>query len=100
MTNEQREAVEKLKNGEKMDFTTLVRTFKKEGTEKFAVVRKEYLDTVLSLIKEQNKIINYMANFINDNTPYTKDTKELENELGIRTAEFTEQYFAGLVEKE
>ncbi len=22
----------------------------------------------------------YMANFINDNTPYTKDTKELENE--------------------
>ena len=57
MTNEQREAVEKLKNGEKMDFITLVRTFKKEGTEKFAVVRKEYLDTVLSLIKEQQKKI-------------------------------------------
>lgn len=54
---------------------------------------KETIDTVLSLIKEQNKIINYMANFINDNTPYTKDTRELENKQGIRTAKFTEQYF-------
>ena len=60
MTNEQREAIDKLTNGEKMDFVTLVRTFKKEGIEKFAVVRKEYLDTVLSLIKEQQeKIAKY-----------------------------------------
>ena len=36
-----------------------------------------------------------MANFINDNTFYTKDTKELENEEGIRTAEFTIKYFEG-----
>ena len=35
----------------------------------------------------------YMANFINDNTPYTKDTKELENEEGIRTVDFTVKYF-------
>ena len=44
-------------------------------------------------IEKKDKQINYMANFINDNTPYTKDTKELENEEGIRTAEFTTKYF-------
>ena len=44
-------------------------------------------------IEKKDKQINYMANFINDNTPYTKDTKELENEEGIRTANFTTKYF-------
>lgn len=44
-------------------------------------------------IEKKDKQINYMANFINDNTPYTKDTKELENEEGIRTANFTVKYF-------
>ena len=44
-------------------------------------------------IEKKDKQINFMANFINDNTPYTKDTKELENEEGIRTAEFTTKYF-------
>ena len=44
-------------------------------------------------IENKDKQINYMANFINDNTPYTKDTKELENEEGIRTANFTVKYF-------
>ena len=52
MITEQREAIERLTNGEKIDFTTLVRTFKKEGIENFAVVRKEYLDTAISLIKQ------------------------------------------------
>lgn len=42
---------------------------------------------------------NYMANFINDNTPYTKDTKELENEEGIRTVDFTVKYFESKAEK-
>ena len=45
------------------------------------------------MIKKKDKQINYMANFINDNMPYTKDLKELENEEGIRTAEFTTKYF-------
>lgn len=44
-------------------------------------------------IEKKDKQINYMANFINDNIPYTKDTKELENEEGIRTANFTVKYF-------
>ena len=44
-------------------------------------------------IEKKGKQINFMANFINDNTPYTKDTKELENEEGIRTASFTTKYF-------
>lgn len=76
--------------------------------------RAKYFETVLSMLKEKDKEIktltqtnksckgmirkkdrqiNYMANFINDNTPYTKDTKELENEEGIRTANFTTKYF-------
>lgn len=45
------------------------------------------------MIRKKDRQINYMANFINDNTPYTKDTKELENEEGIRTASFTTKYF-------
>ena len=45
------------------------------------------------MIRKKDRQINYMANFINDNTPYTKDTKELENEEGIRTANFTVKYF-------
>ena len=44
-------------------------------------------------MKKKDKIIDLMANFINDNTPYTKDTKELENEEGIRTVGFTIKYF-------
>ena len=44
-------------------------------------------------LKEKDKQIDLMANFINDNTPYSKDTRELENEQGIRTAGFTKQYF-------
>lgn len=44
-------------------------------------------------IEKKDRQINFMANFINDNIPYTKDTKELENEEGIRTADFTVKYF-------
>ena len=77
MTNEQREAVEKLKNGEKMDFITLVRTFKKEGTEKFAVVRKEYLDTVLSLIKEQQEREELIKEYVHQEiVHYTETIKD------------------------
>lgn len=66
MENEQREAIDKLTNGEKIDFATLVRTFKKEGIENFAVVRKEYLDTVLSLIKEQQEEIGSLQKELNE----------------------------------
>ena len=76
MTNEQREVIDKLTNGEKMDFVTLVRTFKKEGIEKFAVVRKEYLDTVLSLIKEQQGQWEEIEGLKNINKNQSKDIKK------------------------
>ena len=54
---------------------------------------KEFINYLqLKNIKDLDTKI-YMANFINDNTPYTKDTKELENEAGIRTVDFTVKYF-------
>ena len=79
------------------------------------------IETVLNMLKEKDKEIKklkkfinwlqlknvkdlstkiYMANFINDNTPYTKDTKELENEEGTRTVDFTVKYFERKAEKE
>ena len=44
-------------------------------------------------IEKKDKMIEYMANFINDNTPYTKDTRILENERGVRNTKYTEKYF-------
>ena len=77
MTNEQREAIDKLTNGEKMDFVTLVRTFKKEGIEKFAVVRKEYLDTALSLIKEQQEREELIKEYVHQEiVHYTETIKD------------------------
>lgn len=51
-------------------------------------------------IEKKNKIIDYMSNFINDNTPYTKDTRELENERGVRNIKYTIQYFERKVKNE
>ena len=98
MTNEQREAIDKLTNGEKMDFVTLVRTFKKEGIEKFAVVRKEYLDTVLSLIKEQEKQIDLMAFNLADYVMYYEYDKCRNPEMIKNKAEEIKQYFERKVE--
>lgn len=57
------------------------------------------IDEIYAEIKKKDKQINYMANFINDNTPYNKDLKELENEEGRRTANFTAKYFERKIEK-
>lgn len=54
MTKEQEEAIEKLKDGKKIDFNTLIRTFKKEGIDKFAIIRVEYIETVLNMLKEKD----------------------------------------------
>lgn len=54
---------------------------------------KEFINWLQLKISENLSVEIYMANFINDNTPYTKDTKELENEKGIRTTDFTLKYF-------
>ena len=51
-----------------------------------------------NIIDKKDKQIEYMANFINDNTPYTKDTRILENERGVRNTKYTEKYFERKVE--
>mgnify|MGYP005775275109 FL=1 len=64
MTKEQ-EVIEKLTNGrEEIDLITLIRKFKKEGIENFVVTKKEYIETVLSMLKEKDKQIDLMAEFI------------------------------------
>lgn len=57
------------------------------------VAKDELVQEKNKEIEKKDRQINYMANFVNDNIPYTKDTKELENEEGMRTAEFTTKYF-------
>lgn len=55
MTKEQ-EVIEKLTNGrEEIDLITLIRKFKKEGIENFVVTKKEYIETVLSMLKKKDK---------------------------------------------
>lgn len=126
MTTEQREAIERLTNGEKMDFVTLVRTVKKEGIENFVVVRKEYLGTILSLIKQLEsekeihvkleqqykkeyldmselnqklrKQIDLMAEYIDGDD--TSLANYLYRKNGKCNKECIKQYFAGLAEKE
>ena len=63
MTKE--EVIEKLTNGEeKIDLITLIRKFKKEGIENFVVTKKEYIETVLSMLKEKDKEIEEYKNII------------------------------------
>ena len=65
------ETIKRLTNGEKIDFNTLVRTFKKEGIENFVVTKKEYIETVLNMLKEKDKEIEkykYLYQKALDNT--------------------------------
>lgn len=91
---ETRRQMRKLKNKNK-DLLRKLRNRIKEVNKliKYSAYKKEF-SRLNAIIKQKDKIINHMANFINDNTPHTRHTKELENEQGIRTAKFTEQYFA------
>jgi len=108
----QQKEIEKLRNKNK-DLLRKLRNRVKEVKKltKYSLYKKEFskLNKEIEKNKEfidylQNRNIKcldtiiYMANFINDNTPYTKDTKVLENEEGIRTATFTVQYFEKKVE--
>ena len=71
MTKEQ-EAIEKLTNGEKIDLNILIRKFKKEGIENFVVTKKEYIETVLSMLKENS------AEIEQKNTELAEKTAEIE----------------------
>ena len=70
MTNEEKKAIDKLKNGKKYTLVEIIRVFKKEGIENFRITRKEYLETILNLLKKQDNRIkeleadNYECNNI------------------------------------
>lgn len=55
MTKEEEKAIERLTNGKKIDFNTLIRKFKKEGIENFVITKKEYIETVLNMLKNLQK---------------------------------------------
>ncbi len=71
MTKEQ-EAIEKLTNGEKIDFNILIRKFKREGIENFVVTKKEYIETVLNMLKENS------AEIEQKNTELAEKNAEIE----------------------
>ena len=115
MTNEQREVMRCLADRKEMDLIEVIRTFKREGIENFAVVRKEYLDTALSLIKEQqeeiekkDKQIDLMAEMIDELSEYytryhgknNEFCKEICIEKDIDCRDCIKQYFERKAEDE
>ena len=80
MTKEEKETIEKLTNGEKIDFNTLVRKFKSEGIENFVATKKKYVETVLNMLKKKDNQIDLMADFIRKNITENK----LINEICIK----------------
>ena len=81
MSEAEKKAIEKLKEGKKIGIYEVIRTFKKEGIENFVITRKKYIETILKLIekpqkeiekllkayKQDEKIIQEMAEFIYGN---------------------------------
>lgn len=69
----------KEKNAKKVDLISLLRTFKKEGLENFIVIRTEKLENLLKAYKEDEAVIEEMANeiFIEHN-PHFKTTEEVK----------------------
>ena len=57
MTNEEKKAIDKLKNGKKYTLVEIIRVFKKEGIENFRITRKKYLDIILNLLEKQDNRI-------------------------------------------
>ena len=82
MTNEQREALDRLNKDKKcsLDFKGYI-----------TIVRVADLDTVLSVVKEQEKEIDLMANYIVNLIKYN-------NPEEIREVEEIKQYFERKVE--
>lgn len=108
MTNKQKEMMECLADRKEMDLIEVIRIFKREGIKNFAIVRKEYLDTILSLLKQKDKQIDLMAKRLNQ-AYFDEDKfcKWFEKIMGVQqrmdygyVVDLIKQYFAGLVEKE
>lgn len=66
MTEAEKQAIEKLHNGKKMDLISIIRTFKREGIENFVVTKKETVDTVLNLIENQQSEIRQYEKALHD----------------------------------
>ena len=98
LSEEEKKAIEKLSNGEKIELISLIRVFKREGIENFVITRKKYVDTVLNLITkqqkeiEENKFIISMAN--NDMLGYNQGYLDGKNqnsnatEIIVKTRQF------------
>ena len=80
-----KEALDKLKKREKIDLISLIRKFKKEGIETFAITKLEIVETILAELEKKNTIINTMqAEFerledLEDNTDMLKMELEKKN---------------------
>ena len=104
MTNEQRKAIELAKEFTKMDFSNKMGWTGYYDTELKEL--SDVIDTVLSLIKEQEKQIDLMAEYVSkqdieeDICMKNKTTPDLCNENYTNCKNCIKQYFAGLVEKE
>lgn len=61
MSEEEKKIIEEIKKGKKIGIYELIRTFKREGIENFITVRRKYIDKMINLINNQQKIINLMA---------------------------------------
>ena len=59
LSEEEKKAIEKLSNGEKIELISLIRVFKREGIENFVITRKEYIDTILNLITKLQKEVEH-----------------------------------------
>lgn len=55
MNEEEKDAIEKLTNGEKITLIELIRKMKREGIERFIVTRPEYVYIILNLIEKLQK---------------------------------------------
>ena len=89
--DEQEKAIEKLTNGEKIDFNTLVRMFKREGIENFVVTKKEYIETVLNMLKEKDAEIEKLKqalarNIAKNFTSIMKESAKSKEDLEMLNA--------------
>lgn len=69
----EKEAIEKLYSGKKLDLITVLRTFKREGIENFVITRKEIIDTVIQALEQKDKEIQELKKYDIRNIKIDKD---------------------------
>lgn len=93
MNEKEKEAIEKLTSNKKMTLIELLRKMKKEGIENFVVTRKEYVEIVLNLLENQDKLIHKMIDYIFDEDTSNFICKEMEKECDNNCSECYLKYF-------